>query len=156
MKVRTAVAAFALLALTTSVAGAAKPKKLLSIGEVVASQGALARASGKLTLVRSTLEQELETIDWRKSTSNKPYVVSVSIVNLQTETTRDKVSTTCELSTTVRLARDGSVVAILNQRSRAENEPVYAKSVEDGAIRAAASAAIRKIPVALERAKKGN
>lgn len=156
MKVRAAVAAFALLALTTSVSRAAKPKKLLSIGEVVASQGALARASGKLTLVRSTLEQELETIDWRKSTSNKPYVVSVSIVNLQTETTRDKVSTICELSTTVRLARDGSIVAILNQRSRAENEPVYAKSVEDSAIRAAASAAIRKIPVALERAKKGN
>lgn len=152
MKVRVAVSAFALLALTSSVAGAAKPK-LLSIGEVVSSQ---AKSSGKLPLVRSTLEKELETIDWRKSTRNKPYIVSVSIVSIDTQTTRDKVSTTCELSTTVRLARDGSVVAILNQRSRAENEPVYAKSVEEGAIRAAASAAIRKIPVALERAKSGH
>jgi hypothetical protein len=151
MKVRAAVAVLALFALSTSVAAAAKIK-LLSIGEVVTSQP---RARGKLGLVRTSLEQELETIDWRKSTRNKPYVVSVSIVNLQTETTRDKVATTCELSTTVRLAKNGSVVAILNQRARAENEPVYAKSVEDGAIRAAASAAIRKIPSALERAKKG-
>ncbi len=152
MKVRAAVSAFALLVLTSSVAGAAKPK-LLSIGEVVSSQ---AKTSGKLPLVRSTLEKELETIDWRKSTRNKPYIVSVSIVSIDTQTTRDKVSTTCELSTTVRLARDGSVVAILNQRSRAENELVYAKSVEEGAIRAAASAAIRKIPVALERVKSGH
>lgn len=153
MKVRAAVSAFALLVLTSSVAGAGAAKvKLLSIGEVVSSQ---AKSSGKLSLVRSTLEKELETIDWRKSTRNKPYIVSVSIVRIDTQTTRDKVSTTCELSTTVRLARDGSVVAILNQRSRAENEPVYAKSVEEGAIRAAASAAIRKIPVALERAKSG-
>jgi hypothetical protein len=149
MKVRAAVAALAFFALTSSVAGAAKPK-LLSIGEVVASQ---ARATNKLGQLRSALEKELETIDWRKSTRNRPYVVSVSIVNLEAQTTRDKVSTTCELSTTVRLARDGSVVAIVNQRSRAENEPVYAKAVEDGAIRAAASAAIHKIPVALERAK---
>ena len=54
----------------------------------------------------------------------------------------------------MRSARDGAVVVILNQRARAENEPAYARSVEDGAIRAATTAAIRKIPAALAEAKK--
>lgn len=124
--------------------------KLVSIGEVIATAP---RAQSKLGLVRTALEQELDTIDWRKSTQMKPYVVSVSVVNLETETTNKTVATTCELSTTVRNAKNGSVVVVMNQRVRAENEAVYARSVEDGAIRAAASAAIRKIPGALEGAK---
>lgn len=137
--------------IATEGAALAAKIKLLSIGEVVATAP---KAKGKLGLVRSTLEEELESIDWRKSTRNKPYVVSVSVVNLETETSLGKVATTCELSTTVRLAKDGNVVAILNERVRAENEATYARSVEDGAIRAAASAAIRKIPNALETVKK--
>lgn len=149
MKARAALAALALFALSSSAANAAKTK-LLSIGEVVATAP---KAKGKINLVRSALEQELDTIDWRKPTKNKPYVVSVSVVNLETETTREKVATTCELSTTVRSAKDGSVVVILNQKARAENEVAYARSVEDGAIRAATTAAIRKIPAALAAAK---
>lgn len=149
MKARAALAAVALFALSSSAAYAAKTK-LVSIGEVVATAP---KAKGKINFVRSALEQELDSIDWRKPTKNKPYVVSVSVVNLETETTREKVATTCELSTTVRSAKDGSVVAIVNQKSRAENEAAYAKSVEDGAIRAATTAAIHKIPAALAAAK---
>ncbi|MFO0673505.1 MAG: hypothetical protein U0235_28465 [Polyangiaceae bacterium] len=150
MKARVALAALALFGLSSTAAFAGKAK-LLSIGELIATAPT---AKGKLGLVRTTIEQELDTIDWRKPTKNKPYVVSVSVVSLATETTREKVATTCELSTTVRSARDGAVVVILNQRARAENEPAYARSVEDGAIRAATTAAIRKIPAALAEAKK--
>lgn len=151
MKLRPLLVAAAALALSSSAAFAAKTK-LVSIGEVIATAP---EAKGKLPLVRSTLEEELDTIDWRKSTRMKPYVVSVSVVGLDTERTQEKISTTCILSTTVRSAKDGSVVIILNQRSRAENDPAHARVVEDGAIRAAASAAIRKIPGALEVAKRG-
>jgi hypothetical protein len=143
------VAAAALFALSTS-AVAAKTK-LISIGEVIATAP---QAKTKLGVVRSALEQEIDSIDWRKSTKNKPYVVSVSVVSLQTETTQQKVATTCELSTTVRSARDGAVIIILNQKTRAENEPYYARAVEEGAIRAATTAAIRRLPSALEIAKK--
>jgi hypothetical protein len=156
MKARPAVsltlALFAFAAATVSTSAEAAKTKLVSIGEIVS---AAPKGKAKLDLVRSALEQELDSIDWRKSTRMKPYVVSVSVVTLETETTRDRVATTCELSTTIRSAKSGSVVAIVNQRVRAENGPAYARAVEDGAVRAAASAAIRKIPDAL-RAKAGS
>ena len=156
MKARPAVsvvvALFAFAGVTLSTAAEAAKTKLVSIGEIVS---AAPQGKAKLDLVRSALEQELDTIDWRKSTRMKPYVVSVSVVTLDTELTRDRVATTCVLSTTVRSAKSGSVVAIVNQRVRAENGPSYARAVEDGAIRAAASAAVRKIPEAL-RAKAGS
>lgn len=149
MKARSAAFAVALFTLVSSSFAAsalAAKVNLLSIGEVIS---AAPNGRAKLGLVRSTLEREVDAIDWRKSTKMKRYVVSVSVVSLDTQTTRDKVATTCELSTTVRNARSGSVVAIVNQRVRAENAAGYARAVEEGALKAAAEAAIRKIPSAL-------
>lgn len=140
------VTLFTFASVSLSTAAQAAKTKLLSIGEVVSTS---ASGRAKLDLVRSTLEQEADAIDWRKST-HKAFVVSVAVVKLETATAQGKVATTCELSTTVRNAKTGAVVAVVSQRARAENAARNARSVEDGAIVAAASAAIRQLPTALK------
>jgi hypothetical protein len=137
-----------ILALGTVVVGgtALAGTKLVSVGDVATTAP---RAVTKLRVVRATLEREVDSIDWRAATKMKRYVVSVAVTNLKTERTEGGVATTCELSTTLRGATDGKIIAVMSHRARAEGDANHVASAEDGAIQVAATSAIREIPKAL-------
>jgi len=98
---------------------------------------------------RDAVETELERMDLRDAKKQERMVVSASLVRLDTETREGRAWTTCVVSATLRKARDGALVAVLQGKARAEDSASQAPANELAALRAAVRSAVRGIRTAI-------
>lgn len=106
---------------------------------------------GNITdLLRRDVESELAAIDWTKSRVNRRYVVSASVVRLDSELRDAGLLASCTVSATLRDER-GAILAVLEGRARAEESPGAAARAERDALTVAVRGAITAIPEAIRR-----
>jgi hypothetical protein len=133
-----------LFSTTSNVAAGRAP---LALGQVTTR---LDRDSTALrSAFRSAVEQELAGIDLSQVKSGDRYVLSASLIAMDTRADGGRARTTCVVSATLTRERGGALHAILRGRARAEDAPSEARSLELSAMRAAVHSALMRVPEAL-------
>jgi len=106
-----------------------------------------------LTLhLRRDVEHQLARIDWHKSGIDRRYLVSAAVTRLDSSSEQSHSTARCTVSTTVRDAETGSVLAIIQGRALAEDDAGAEADAERGALTGAAEGAVRAIPEAILKA----
>lgn len=98
---------------------------------------------------RDAVVTELSQVDLHDVKKRERVVLSASLMRLDTETKGGRAHTTCVVSATLRRARGGALLAILQGKARAEDTARQVPSNELAALRAAVRSAVRGIPTAI-------
>jgi hypothetical protein len=132
-----------LAALSASSAPALASGSRVALGEV---SSRVARADVDLgAVLRAAVLEQLGALDAPRSGARGPVILSAALVRLETEGGRF----TCVVSATLRTARGGTMIAIVEGRAGLETRaPVTLPEVRQ-AVEAAAHAAIVRVPDAL-------
>lgn len=105
------------------------------------------------TVLRNGVESQLRTVDWGASRTGGPYVLSTSLVRLDTQTSDGVTLVSCTVSMALRDQKKGSLRAIVEGRASSETRPSAAREAEDSAVLAAVRGAVRTLPQAIEKSK---
>jgi hypothetical protein len=99
--------------------------------------------------LRSLLSAELSATDFAQVKSHDRYVLSTTLVRLDSVLASDTVRTTCVVS--VALLRDNGATlhAVIRGRASAEESKAHADIAQTDALRAAVHSAISRVPQAL-------
>lgn len=127
--------------LTSSNAGALESP--IALGEVGASAGTrtdLARA------FRDALEQELGRIDFGAHRPRRRYVLSATLVKLDSVTETRSVRATCVVSIALRREQESTLQAVIQGRATAEEPKSESESARESALSAAVHSALRRVP----------
>jgi len=131
-----------LLFLASPLAGATPQP--VTLGQITARAGKdRSRLAAEL---RKVLSEELAVLELGKRASRDRWVLSASLVRLETRQTPEGVESTCVISAT--LERAGALHAVVRGTARALDAP--ATEAESSALRAAARGALRRLPAALQ------
>jgi hypothetical protein len=96
-------------------------------------------------VLRAAVLEQLETLDAPKGGAKGPVILSAALVRMETDGGR----VTCVVSATLRTARGGTMIAIVEGRAGVEAEAPITLPLVRRAIEAAAHAAIVRVPEAL-------
>lgn len=99
--------------------------------------------------LESAVKRELGRIDLSSVRARDKYVLSASLVKLQTVKSGDQIETSCVVSATLSRAGSGALHAVLQGRARAIDAPSAHKTAERAALDAAVKGAMRRLPEAL-------
>jgi len=122
---------------------AAAPPPRVALGQITARAGKdRARLAAEL---RRVLSEELAALDLGRAAARERWVLSASVVRLETRATAEGSESTCMISAT--LERAGALHAVVRGSARALEAP--ASEAESSALRAAARGALRRLPEAL-------
>src|SRR6187431_616155 len=136
--------AAALVALSTLLSSAAAPA-----GELPIFLGAVGVGKAKPNVegeLRSLLRAELASADFSRVKTNEHYVLSATLVRLDSVQSAEFARATCVIS--VAILRDGSTLyALIHGRATAEEEK--APAARSDALRAAVHSAMARVPKAL-------
>jgi hypothetical protein len=138
-----ASALFAALATTAAIADAGQ--SALALGKVTTPRDSKSLESAFKTAV----QRELAGIDLTAVKPADRYVLSASLVKMETSADGDRARTTCVVSATLTKQRGGALHAIINGRARVEDAPAETRSAELTALRAAVHNALVRVPEAL-------
>lgn len=122
---------------------AAQPR--VRLGEVKA-EGADVRVERKF---RALLLRELDGLTLESGRKREAYVLSASLVRLEAKDAKEGARATCVVSTTLRRAESGSIVAMMRGRGTAEDEPGASAQAVDLALEAAVHGAVVRVPEAI-------
>ena len=117
----------------------------LSLGKLTTARDSKSLESAFKTAVQS----ELAGIDLRAVKPADRYVLSASLVKMETSADGDRARTTCVVSATLTKQRGGALHAIISGRARVEDAPAQTRSAELSALRAAVHNALARVPEAL-------
>ena len=139
--------AAALVGLSALLATATAPA-----GEVPVFLGAVGIGKAKPAVqgeLRSLLRAELSAADFGRVKSGERYMLSATLVRLDSVQSTDSVRATCVIS--VALLRDGgtTLYALINGRATAEQGKAHADVARSDALRAAVHSAMVRVPKAL-------
>jgi len=131
------------------------PSGPITIAEVTAGAGAgSSRLANVTDLLRHDVEAELSAINWAKLGIRRRYTISASLVRLESTTTGAKsLLASCTVSVAVRDSAQGTILAIVEGRARAEDMPAAAAAAERDALAGAARGAITAVPEAIKRSQ---
>jgi hypothetical protein len=104
-------------------------------------------------LLRSAVERELGRINWGSGKSRKSFVLSTSLVQLDTERDTKSSKASCMVSVSLRDEKQGALRAMIQGRARAEDSPNSVAQAEDAALEGAVRGAMKGLPETLERMK---
>lgn len=96
--------------------------------------------------LRSAVQREVDALQFGKTRAR--YVLSASLIKLDTSTEGGKTRSTARVSVVLKDAKGGAVRAILGGRATAEDGP--AASVEQSALEAAVQGAVKPVPDAVK------
>jgi hypothetical protein len=96
-------------------------------------------------LLRAAVLEQLETLDAPRGGAKGPVILSASLVRMETDGAR----VTCVVSATLRTARGGTMIAIVEGRAGVETDAPITLPLVRQAVLAAAHAAIVRVPEAL-------
>ena len=134
---------FAASALFAALAGAGQSP--LALGKVTIRRDSKALENA----FRNAVERELAGIDLSTVKPADRYVLSASLVKIETSADGDRARTTCVVSATLTKERGGALHAIISGRARVEDAPAQARSTELTAMRAAVHNVLIRVPEAL-------
>ena len=123
------------------------PVTLTEVASSVRSQ----RVGNLVEVLRTEAESELVSIDWGKRKPKRRVSLSASLTRLDSTQTQKTLQATATVSATLRDARTGALLAILEGRAQAEDRPSAAAAAERDALKAAVRQAVGSIPEALRR-----
>ena len=134
---------------------AAASKPLVTLAEVASGP---AEGSTRLTnlgeLLRHDVEAELAAVNWKAAGLRRRYTLSAAVVRLSSTREGERaVLASCTVSTSVRDAERGTLLAIVEGRARAEDAPAAAIEAERGALAGAVRGAITALPEAIRNAQ---
>ena len=115
--------------------------KVVSLGEVTTR--VVRRDVDLEAALRGALDEELAAADLGRVPPNRWMILSASLVRMDSDAVVPSVS--CVVSATLRGARGGAMVAILEGKARVEGGGVLTAAVERRAVRAAAHAALVRL-----------
>jgi hypothetical protein len=125
---------------------------LVTLREVTNGVGAKATKLGDVTVIlRKDVETELDAIDWRKAGASRRYHVSAALVRLDSVRAAGALTVTCAVSATLRDAREGRVVAVVEGRARADDATESVAATQRDALAVAARSAVIALPEAIRR-----
>lgn len=135
--------ASALMAASLIFAPATFAEEPVSVGEV----STVAGAEDAATTLRTALTTELAKV---KAPSGKKFIVSASLVKLETKTSGSDATTSCVVSLAIRDAKDGAIRGVVNGTSQvvAKDGDRTAKS---SSVEAAVRGATKNLPVVLAK-----
>jgi hypothetical protein len=121
-------------------------------GEVPVSLGSVAVGKAKPEVrmeLRALLRAELSSADFARLKPHEQYVLSASLVRLDSALSSDSVLATCVIS--VALLRDGgsTLYAVIHGRATAEDARARSEAAQSDALRAAVHSAMVRVPQAL-------
>ncbi len=96
-------------------------------------------------VLRKAVEGELATLEVPHGGGRGPVILSASLVRMETE--GDRLS--CVVSATLRTARGGTMIAIVEGRARIETQAPVSLSLVRQAVEAAVRSALVRVPEAL-------
>jgi hypothetical protein len=99
--------------------------------------------------LRALLRAEISAADFTHVKTNERYVLSATLVRLDSALSPDSVRATCVVS--VALLRDGgaTLYAVIRGRAIAEDARAHAEAAQSDALRAAVHSAMLRVPPAL-------
>ena len=121
-------------------------------GEVPVFLGSVGVGNAKPAVrgeLRALLKAELLSDDFARVKTNERYVLSATLVRLDSALSPDAVRATCVVS--VALLRDGgtTLYAVIHGRATAEDARAHADAAQSDALRAAVHSAMTRVPPAL-------
>jgi hypothetical protein len=128
--------------------GAPQPIAAVEVSTQVAREGRDMRA-----VLKTKVETQLQSVDWSKSREGGPYVLSTSLVRLDTDTSEGATKVTCAVSMTLRDQKRGVLRAIVQGRAHSEDRAESALAAEDEALQVAVRSAARSLPEAILRSR---
>jgi Skp family chaperone for outer membrane proteins len=99
--------------------------------------------------LESAVKRELGKVDLKGARGSGRYVLSASLVKMETVTESDQAEATCVVSATLTRQKGGALHAVLQGRARAIDSKDSAKNAEVEALRAAVRSAIGRVPEAI-------
>ena len=119
----------------------------------VASRVSSRRLGDVVDLLRKDAQRELYAIDWQRQGVRRQVHVSAALVRLESTQDAKVLLANATVSATLRDARTGALLAILEGRAQAEDRPGEAAGAERDALAGAVRGAITAIPEAIRRMK---
>ena len=135
-------------ALSAVADGAPHPIAAVEATTRVAREGRDMRA-----VLKTKVEKQLQSVDWSQSREGGPYVLSTSLVRLDTDTSEGAAKVTCAVSMTLRDQKRGVLRAIVQGRARAEDQAEAVRAAEEDAVRVAIRSAVSSLPEAIRRSR---
>lgn len=133
-----------LFSLLAADAGAGRP--VVVVGEVSARMaGAPAETERAL---RALVTREVAGLEL-EGQRGASYVLSASLVRLESRSSAAGAEATCVVAATLRRAGSGAILATIRGRGRAEDEPAAIEGARARALEAAVHGAVRRVPEAL-------
>jgi hypothetical protein len=134
---------------------AAASKPLVTLAEVASGP---AEGSTRLTnlgeLLRHDVEAEIAAVNWKAAGLRRRYTLSAAVVRLSSARKGERaVLASCTVSTSVRDAERGTLLAIVEGRARAEDAPNAERAAERDALAGAVRGAISALPEAIRNAQ---
>lgn len=127
---------------------AGEKPSLIAVGEVSTN---VVRSDVDLPgVLRAALAEELPTLDLSQA-RRRPVILSVSLVQMDTEATSAGASSTCVISATLRNKRGGNLFAVLHGRAQARDVAKERRNAERAALRSAVQGALAHLPEALAK-----
>ncbi|HQP34080.1 MAG TPA: hypothetical protein PLI95_02835 [Polyangiaceae bacterium] len=105
------------------------------------------------TSMRQNLESALKRVEWSRSSDRGPFVLTTSLVRLDTSTSEGTTRVSCTVSMTIRERKRGNIRAIVEGRGRTESAPSAATLAEEEALGAAIRGAVKGLPEAIRRSR---
>jgi len=125
-----------------------QPIAAVEVSSRVERQGRDLRSS-----IRQSVEQNLQKVDWTQTKDKGPFVLTTSLVKLDTTTAGGSTKVSCTVSMTIRERKRGTIRAILEGRGHVESDPGAATMAETEAMNVAVRGAVKGLPEAIRRSR---
>lgn len=102
-------------------------------------------------LFRAAVERELDRIDLRGVKARDAFVLSATLVRIESRERDREAESTAVVSATLRRAKGGELHAIIQGRARVVDDRQARRTAELSAVRGAVHSAVRRVPEALRR-----
>lgn len=138
----------ACMALAPAADAAEQPITAVEVSSRVAREGRDLRSS-----IRQSVEQNLRRVDWTSAADRGPFILTTSLVRLDTSSSSDATRVSCTVSMTLRERKHGKLRAMLEGRGHVESSPGAAATAEAEAMNAAVRGAVKGLPEAIRRSR---
>ncbi|MET0793530.1 MAG: hypothetical protein ABW061_18560 [Polyangiaceae bacterium] len=121
-------------------------------GEVPIFLGAVGVGNAKPEVqgeLRALLREELSSADFTRIKTSERYVLSATLMRLDTVQSNDSVRATCVLSVALVRGNSSTLYALIHGRATAEETKTRTQTAQSDALRAAVHSAMSRVPKAL-------
>ena len=125
-----------------------QPPAVLPQGDILQIRSGEAPAADELKAeIKTTMEQEIAAMDL--SAAKGKYVLTGSLITLESKVEGNQVESTCVISAELAKQKGGQLEAVFRGKAKAIDGKSAAKSAELAALKAAVKSAVQRLPEAV-------